>query len=336
MAFLLNRSSCFQPRLQDENVTQTAHSARAALTEPKPGVIASVIECTKPRITRLVAITAGVGFGTAAIVRPWQPLDLALSALGCIGGTVLSAAGANALNQWVERDRDALMVRTCSRPLPQERLEPHTVLAAGLLLGLSGVGLLWALCGVVPAVVALATILIYVLVYTPLKTVTSYATLIGAIPGALPPLIGYTAGASDPLASLSTAGAWALFAIMFIWQIPHFLAIAWMYKDDYAAGGYRVLPVVEPTGRKTARSILLWSLALIPVSLWPIALMRPIPAGVYGVLAGAMGIGFLLLAVKLAGSLARADARRTFIASIIHLPLLLVLMVVCCAVSALA
>lgn len=308
------------------------------LTQPTPrgaGIVASIIECTKPRITRLVAITAGVGFGAAALIRPWHTLDLAISALGCIAGTVLSAAGANALNQWMERDRDAKMVRTCSRPLPQRRLEPSTVLGAGLILGVAGVGLLFATCGLIPAMVSLATILIYVLLYTPLKPVTTWATLVGAVPGALPPLIGYTAAALDPVASLRTPGAWVLFAIMFIWQIPHFLAIAWMYKDDYAAGGYRVLPVVEPTGRKTARSILLWSLALLPVSLWPIVLMRPIPAGVYGVLAGAMGIGFMLLAVKLAGTLARADARRMFIASIIHLPLLLVLMVVCCAVSAL-
>ncbi len=315
-------------------MSQTAPVSEV-LTNPAPGLVASIVEATKPRITRLVAITSGVGFGTAAIGRSWQAVDLVIAVTGCVVGTVLSAGGANSLNQWMERDRDALMVRTCSRPLPQQRLEPGTVLGAGVVLGVGGVGILWAMCGVVPALVSLATILVYVLLYTPLKPVTPWATLVGAVPGALPPLIGFTAASAEPLASLGTSGAWVLFAIMFIWQMPHFLAIAWMYKDDYAAGGYRVLPVIDPTGRRTARSILLWSLALIPASVWPAVLMRPIPAGVYGVLAGAMGIGFMLLAVKLAGSLARADARRMFIASIIHLPLLLVLMVVCCAVSAL-
>jgi len=185
--------------------------------------------------------------------------------------------------------------------------------------------------------VSLTTILVYVLIYTPLKPVTPWATVVGAVPGALPPLIGYTAAAQSGqgLALLLQPGAWALFAIMFVWQMPHFMAIAWMYKDDYALGGYRVLPVVDPTGRKTARSILVWSVALVPVSIAPVILMKPIPAGVFGVLAAAMGVGFLLLSIKLAKTLARPDARRMFIASIIHLPLLLVLLVVCCAVSAL-
>jgi heme o synthase len=332
--FLSNKTYCSKPVLEGlAIVSQTAPAP--ALIEPVPGLFASIVEATKPRITRLVGITSAVGFGAAALGRSWQAEGLVVAAIGCITGTVLSAAGANALNQWMERERDALMVRTCTRPLPQKRLEPRTVLAAGLGLGAAGVGILWALCGAVPAAVSLATILIYVLLYTPLKPVTPWATLVGAVPGALPPLIGYTAGAVDQAGSLGTPGAWVLFAIMFIWQMPHFLAIAWMYKDDYALGGYRVLPVIDPTGRKTARSILLWSLALVPVSVAPVILMKTIPAGVYGVLAAAMGVGFLLLSVKLAGTLARTDARRMFIASIIHLPLLLVLMVVCCAVSAL-
>lgn len=304
-------------------------------TEPKPGVFASIVEATKPRITRLVAITSGVGFMAAALEHKWDASGLIVTGSGALVGTVLSAGGANALNQWVERDRDARMARTCARPLPQKRLEPTTVLAAGLVLGLVGVAMLWALCGVVPALVSLSTILIYVLLYTPLKPVTPMATLVGAIPGALPPLIGYTAAATDGWVALQQPGAWVLFGIMFIWQIPHFLAIAWMYRDDYAAGGYKVLPVVDPSGKRTARSIAIWSVLLLPAALSPVILMKPIPAGVYGVLAGAMGIGFLLLCLKLTRTLTRVDARRTFIASIIHLPLLLVTMVVCCALSAL-
>ena len=319
--------------------TSASATTSRSITEPAPrsALVASIWESTKPRITRLVAVTSGVGFAAAGLGRTWGVVEGASTAIGCIVGTVLSAAGANALNQWAERDRDALMVRTCSRPLPQQRLEPRTVLAAGALLGVAGVGILWALCGWVPALVSLTTILVYVLIYTPLKPVTPWATVVGAVPGALPPLIGYTAAAQSGqgLTLLLQPGAWALFAIMFVWQMPHFMAIAWMYKDDYALGGYRVLPVVDPTGRKTARSILVWSVALVPVSIAPVILMKPIPAGVFGVLAAAMGVGFLLLSIKLAKTLARPDARRMFIASIIHLPLLLVLLVVCCAVSAL-
>ena len=310
-------------------------SRTATATLERPGLIASMIEATKPRITRLVAITSGVGFMAAALTRKWELQDLILTGFGALLGTVLSAAGANALNQWVERDRDALMNRTCGRPLPTQRLEPATVLTAGILLGLLGVGTLWLLCGLTPALVSLATILIYVLIYTPLKPITHHATLIGAIPGALPPLIGFTAASTLGPASLLQPGAWVLFGIMVIWQIPHFLAIAWMYKDDYATGGYKVLPVIDPTGKRTARSIFTWSLLLLPAAISPVILMKPIPAGVYGILAAAMGIGFFLLCLKLTRTLARTDARRTFIASIIHLPLLLVLMVVCCGVSAL-
>lgn len=300
----------------------------------KPGVLPALIEATKPRITRLVTITSGVGFAMAALPRRWELAELLTVAAGCLAGTALSGAGANALNQWWERARDARMPRTASRPLPTGRLTPVTVLLAGIALAAAGVGILWALCGLVPALVSLSTVLLYVLLYTPLKPVTPLATLVGAVPGALPPLIGWTAAsAATGWGSLIELGGWTLFTIMFVWQIPHFLAIAWMYRDDYAAGGFRVLPVLDRQGKRTARSILAWSVLLLPATIAPALLMRGWAGVGYGVVAAAMGTGYLLLAVRLARTLDRTDARRTFIASIIHLPVLMMLMVVFSLVS---
>jgi protoheme IX farnesyltransferase len=288
----------------------------------------ALLETTKPGITRLVTITSGVGFVMAAVLRRWDGPDLALTAAGALAGTALSASGANALNQWLERDRDGRMRRTASRPLPQQRLTAQAVLAWGIALCLLGLVILWALCGPVPAAVSLATILSYLFLYTPLKPFTPLATLVGAVPGALPPVIGWTAAAPVPgLASLGMPLAWMLFTIMFVWQIPHFLAIAWMYREDYAAGGYRVLPVVDPSGRRTSRSILAWSVALLAITVAPALAMDSAVASVYAALAAAMGLGFLWLTVRLVRTRDRGDARRTFIASIIHLPLLLVTLV---------
>ncbi len=313
-----------------QNASQVAgHPFGAA-----PGGLAGAIwEATKPRITRLVTITSGIGFVLAGLVRRWEWPELAVTAAGALIGTALSAAGANALNQWMERDRDALMPRTCNRPLPQERLTAGLALLAGTILVVGGVGVLWALCGLAPALVSLATVLIYLLMYTPLKPITPHATLVGAIPGALPPLIGYSAAAAGGLRSLMEPGALALFAIMFVWQVPHFLAIAWMYREDYAKGGYKVLAVMDSDGRRTSRSMLVWAVILIPAALAPAWTMKPMAAGVYGALALVMGLGYLWLIVKFARTRQRVDARRAFIASVIHLPLLLTLIVACAGLS---
>lgn len=308
-----------------------AHPLRAP--GPRGSLVGAIVEASKPRITRLVTITSGVGFAMAALTRRWEMADLAITASAALAGTALSASGANALNQWMERDRDALMPRTCDRPLPQGRLAPPMALSAGTILAAAGVLLLWVLCGPIPALVSLATVLIYLFLYTPLKPVTPLATLIGAVPGALPPLIGWTAAAGTGASSLLDAGAIILFSIMFIWQIPHFLAIAWMYRDDYAAGGYRVLPVVDRDGRRTARSILGWSIAMVPATVAPVVLMQGPAAIAFGVIAGAMGLAFLALTVKVVRTRERADARRAFIASVIHLPLVLVFMVACAVLS---
>lgn len=294
----------------------------------RPGVAAALIEATKPRITRLVTITAGVGFAMAGITRTWQVDDLIVRGLACIAGTALSAAGANAINQWMERDRDALMMRTCGRPLPTQRVSPGNVLIAGLLLGLAGVGLLAILCGVVPALLALACIAVYVLAYTPLKPVTPWATHVGTIPGALPPLIGWTAAsAAGGLAALREPGGWSLFVLMTVWQMPHFLAIAWMYRDDYARGGYRVLPVLPDGENRTARSIAVWSVLLAAATLGPAWAMWGTVGVPYVVIAGASSVMMLWLAQRLVRERTRITARKLFFASIVQLPALLLALV---------
>lgn len=299
-----------------------------------PNLRRAIVELTKPRITRLVTITSGVGFTLGAVTQTWQPTDLILRAVAALAGTALSAAGANALNQWWERDRDAIMPRTCARPLPQARLTPRVALISGLTLSALGVALL-AVIGPAPALVSLATILIYVLLYTPLKPITTINTLVGAIPGALPPLIGWSAAATGNALrdghfgtqSLAEPGGWSLFALMFVWQIPHFLAIAWMYKDDYAKGGYRMLPISDPDGRITASTILTWSILLIPATIAPAVILHDRLSIVSIAVAALTGAAYFLLCLKLWRTREVKDARRVFFASIMHLPVLLLVMV---------
>lgn len=310
-------------------LSQTAQApVLLAASETVRRPTSAVYEITKPRITRLVTVTAGVGFGMGALGRSWSMGDLFLAGLACLGGTALSSGGANALNQWMERARDAVMPRTVGRPLPQGRITPARAAGAGLAMCIAGVALLWAGVGATPALISLATILIYLAVYTPSKTVTPLSTLIGAVPGALPPVIGWTAARADlGIAAMADPGCWALFLIMFVWQVPHFLAIAWMYRDDYAAGGYKVLPCVDPDGSRTAAAILAWSALLVPVTIAPAALVRLGPGPGYVAVALATGLAFFYLAARLTRTRTREDARTTFIASVIHLPLLLLVLV---------
>ena len=294
----------------------------------------SLIETTKPGITRLVTITSAVGFIMAAVQQPnWTLSGLALTALGATIGTALSAAGANALNQYWERHRDAMMRRTSGRPLPTGRVTPAAVLGLGLVLALAGVATLLIFTNLGAGLVSAACVLIYVLIYTPLKLRTTLATIVGAIPGALPPLIGWSA-AHAPVATwsdltpLAAPAGLALFALMFFWQLPHFLAIAWMYRDDYAAGGYRVLPVLDATGRRTARAVALWTAALIPTTLAP-AFLQPDHLGwVYIAVAALTGLAFTYLVTGFVVSRDRPAARTVFFASIMHLPLLMGAMVI--------
>lgn len=306
----------------------------AAAASKPVGTFASLVETTKPGITRLVTITSFVGFVMASAAEringsaTWIGWSLTISALGCVVGTALSAAGANAVNQWMERDRDAVMPRTVRRPLPQGRLSAGLVLLVGTLLCLAGCGVLLWINGAVAAVVSLACIFSYIALYTPMKTRSALSTFVGAIPGALPPLIGWSAGSTVAgFASLLEWGGLSLFILMFVWQIPHFLAIAWMYRDDYAKGGYVVLPVIDPRGNWTAATIALWTLTLIPATLLPAAVMPDRLGTAYVVTAGLCALGFLVLAARLVITRTRSDARAVFFASIIHLPLILFMMV---------
>jgi protoheme IX farnesyltransferase len=308
----------------------------------------AIVELAKPRITQLVTMTAGVGFVLGLVGREATPGAIALCAAGVVLGTAMSSAGANALNQWMEQHRDGLMPRTRRRPLPTGRLTPSQAFTAGIVLSIVGVLALWALSGLAAATVSAATILIYVLLYTPSKPITPANTLIGAVPGALPPLIGWCAalalgapqaahafaGLWPPLAGSTASsgdgwGGWALFALMFVWQLPHFFAIAWMYKDDYAAGGHRMLSAYDPRGVLTAWTIFLTALALIPATMLPMWATPGALGWVYGAIALTTGVLYLALTIRMlhsvlqGGVLKRDPARTVFLTSILHLPVLL-------------
>jgi protoheme IX farnesyltransferase len=279
-----------------------------AMARPR---IADYVELTKPRIGALVLITTIVGFVAAS------DGDVAVARLlHTILGTALAAAGANALNQYLERDRDALMHRTAGRPIPSGRVPATDALLFGLAACALGVAYLSLLTNPLAGLVAFATIASYVLLYTPLKRVTPWCTAVGAIPGALPPVIGWTAarGHLDP-------GAALLFAILFVWQIPHFWAIAWLYRDDYRRAGFPMLPVIDLTGRRTGRQAIVLCSALLPLSVAPWWL------GLTGAwyLGGAvlLGLAFLGFAVRFARCTGATTARRLMLMSIAYLPLLL-------------
>ncbi len=261
----------------------------------------------------------------AALTRAWS-WELALLGVATLVGTALSAAGANAINQWMERERDGRMDRTKGRPIPSGRVSAGAVLWSGIALSVVGVGVL-LFAGIAPALVSLACVVSYVAVYTPMKTRTTLSTFVGAIPGALPPLIGTTAALGGGVEALRDPMGLSLFAIMFVWQLPHFLAIAWMYREDYEAGGYVMLPSVDADGRVTATAMTLWSWALIPATLLPAVFMPERVGMVYPWLAVLTGVGYSVLCARLAMTRRREDARRVFFASIAHLPLLLLVLV---------
>jgi heme o synthase len=274
------------------------------------------VTLAKPRLNLLVVATTLAGYYMAVPHGAgWALL------LHTLVGTALVASGASAFNQLLEIEADGLMRRTRARPLPSGRIAPAR--AKGFALALSALGLaqLALAVNLLAAGVALVTLLTYTVFYTPLKKRTSLATLAGAIPGALPPMIGWAAVRND-----LSIEAWILFGIVFLWQMPHFLAIAWMYREDYARGGFPLLPVVEPDGASTGRQAVLYAAALLPLSLAPTAVAMA--GNVYLAGAAVMGLAFLGLAGRFAWSRATADARRLFFGSILYLPLLWVLMVV--------
>jgi protoheme IX farnesyltransferase len=277
-------------------------------------LIKDYIALTKPRITWLILMSTGVGYFFGA-QRGWHWLTL----LHTLVGTGLIASGTAALNQWYEREADAKMRRTQARPLPSGRLSAGRALVFAILISVAGFVELWIGSNAMAALLGLFTLLCYLFVYTPLKQRSPHSTTIGSIPGAMPPLIGFAA-ASGTL----TWDAWVLFAILFLWQFPHFYAIAWMYKEDYARAGILMLPVVEPDGKSTARRILLYSAALIPISLMPKFFAMAGSLYLYGALA--LGLLFLYYGLRIRTDRTRQQARRVLLASVVYLPLLFSLM----------
>jgi len=269
---------------------------------------------TKPRITWLILMSTGVGYFFGA-KGGWHLLTL----LHTIIGTGLIASGTAALNQWYEREADAKMKRTQARPLPAGRLDAGKALAFAIFISTAGFVELFFGVNALTALLGLFTLLSYLFIYTPLKQRSPHSTTIGAIPGAMPPLIGYAA-ASGTL----TWEAWVLFAILFLWQFPHFYAIAWMYREDYERAGIRMLPVVEPDGESTARRILLYSLVLIPISLVPKFLAMTGNFYLFGALA--LGMLFLYAGLRVSFDRTRQRARAVLLASVIYLPVLYGLM----------
>jgi heme o synthase len=298
--------------------TQTLAAApaleNAPATEKSLPVLLS--ELFKLRLTGLVLLTTLVGF----YLGSRTPLSWALM-FHALFGTALLASGAAALNQLIEREHDAKMRRTQDRPLPSGRLTPESVLIIGGACGIIGMIYLAVAVNLVTAALGAATLASYVFVYTPLKRVTTLNTVIGAIPGALPPLMGWTAARGE----ISSEG-WSLFAILCFWQLPHFLAIAWMYKDDYQRAGFVMLPVVDATGERTGRQALCHTLGLLPISLCPFLFHMVGPIYLGGALI--LGALFVWCAFEFSRKLTLRTARRLFFASIIYLPLLLTLMVI--------
>jgi protoheme IX farnesyltransferase len=276
--------------------------------------LSDYVELTKPRITLMALVTVAVGSFIASV----GVLNLPLL-LHTLLGTALVAGGASVLNQVLEIGTDGMMRRTQHRPLPAGRMSAAEALCFGTLLSVAGIIYLAWLVNALTALLAVLTLVLYVFVYTPLKRRTSFNTLVGAIPGALPPVMGWAAvqGSLDP-------EAWILFLILFLWQFPHFLAIAWIYRDDYARAGLKMLPVLDLGGAMTGRQMVGYSLALLPASLAPSVIGFAGQAYFYGALC--LGLGFVGFATLFAVFVSQAAARNLMRASLVYLPLLLALM----------
>ena len=287
----------------------------AAVLSPARTRTSDFVTLAKPRLNLLVVASAAAGYAMAG-----GDTSHVFKLVCTILGTGLVAGGASAYNQILERKTDALMQRTRSRPLPDGRLQVSEALLFATALSSLGLATLFVGVNTLSALVALATLVSYVAVYTPLKPVTSFATVIGAIPGALPPVIGWVAARED-----LTDGAWLLFGIVFLWQLPHFLSIAWMFREDYARAGFPMLPVLEPDGRSTGRQSVIYSAALVPLSLAPTLI--GLTGRAYFAGAFALAAIFMALTIKFALSRSRADAKRLFFGSIIYLPMLWILMI---------
>lgn len=276
--------------------------------------LADLWEMTKPGITLMVVLTAGLGFLLAE-----RDSFSFLLLVHTLLGTGLVSAGASVLNHVLERDTDALMHRTAGRPLPTGRMDPDAALTFGVLLGILGLAELALWVNLLTALLGAVALSGYVFVYTPLKRISSLATVIGAVPGAIPPMMGWSAVRNE-----LDAAAWVLFGILFFWQLPHFLAIAWLCREDYARGGFPMLPVLDPEGVRTGRQAVLYGAALVPISLLPSLL------GLMGIVYffGAFAFGLAYLGFSFAFAQARSNpgARRLMLASLLYFPALLLIM----------
>lgn len=273
------------------------------------------LELSKSRIVLMVLMTTAAGFLVASFGNP----DMVLL-LHTLIGTAFVAAGTNALNQYVERDLDAMMHRTRTRPLPEGRITPQAALGYAVAIVVAGSLYLAVTVNMLTSLLGLATMASYLFAYTPLKRTTTLSTIVGAVPGAIPPLMGWSAARGSV-----EYGGWLLFAILFLWQLPHFLAIGWLYRDDYARAGYAILSVKDSEGRVSGRQAILYTLALIPISLFPSFFGL---AG-KGYLPGALAAGLFLLVASVAFAKSRTmkGARNLFVASIVYLPVIMLLLV---------
>jgi protoheme IX farnesyltransferase len=294
---------------------ETSGGAAGGATRARGSIVDAYAQLTKVRLNALVLATTAVGFACATP----QAIDWARFGWTMLG-TALCAASASMLNQLWERHRDALMERTRGRPLPAGRVGGLQVFVSGTVSAFGGFAVLAVHANLLAAALGLANILIYVLIYTPLKPRTTLNTIVGAVCGAVPPMLGWAA-ATGALAP----GAWALGALLFVWQLPHFLSLAWMYREDYARGGFAMLPVVDTRGDATGQTVLLTSLLLVPVSL--MATLAGAAGWWYAIAAVFLGVAASILGAAFWRRRDRAGARRVFLASIMYLPILLTVMV---------
>jgi heme o synthase len=301
--------------VKDAPVASAGHVIATIATGRAHSLLADYMALTKPRLNFLVVATSAASYylGATAAVDSMRMLF-------AIAGTALVAGGAAVLNQVSERDTDALMRRTRLRPLPDGRVTAGDARAFGLLLAAAGLVLLAMRANVLSAALALGTLVVYLIVYTPMKRRTPLSTLVGAVPGALPALIGWTASHGS-----IAAGGGALFSIVFLWQIPHFMAISWLYRSDYGKAGFPMLTVIEPGGRRAGRHAVLFAAALVPVTLMPSLLH--VCGTAYASTAAVLGVALLWLASRFAMTRTDESARRLFFGSIIYLPILWIAMI---------
>lgn len=285
------------------------------------------IQLVKPGITRLVTIASGVGFAVSAAWSEVEPASLVVLAAGCLVGTAVSSAGANALNQVIEVDRDRLMKRTMDRPLPAGRLDRGSAIAFAVVCAIAGPLLIGLTTNWFAGAIAALTVVLYVCVYTPLKPISPLSTYVGAIPGALPCLIGWAAASPSPVGDMTTLPPWSIFLILAVWQIPHFTAIAMMYREQYRGAGFKPLPDAM-SSFEAGRLVLVWAALTVIVSALPLVAMPQLVGVMYTIMAASMGAIFIYAAAMVAQQPTTDLAKKVFLWSIAYLPIVYLALVV--------